>query len=594
MGTQVASKFVAEGEEFSDLLRFDTAADDMGLNNPWRTNAAGRYMPLTAQGTLYGPFLAQPVEADDVPENAPIAATGITVTTTAEEGPTIEYTADSGLLSQEAGFYTWVWEIRQSDQSAAGPNVQQFLPADYHFKDRFGQVVETSITPTNLAITTQLTEGVIGIGQDVADEVTVASFGGGWIQADGGRVPATLTGTAYYSETEPALADDAPAGAEVVDTVSLTVNRNGSVTSDSVTMPIKEGYVTFQWCLIEANQPAEYQGMLAEVCDAYGQASETVQVIAPTVTTEAKQIATKHDAIFDTAIVDGPVPNDTVVSFELFKKPVEGDFKRDSGGNVSSDQWTAAEVAALGSDAVCTVENRVTQTAGVAVTPGNNTAARYDSPEVFVDDEGTYWWIESLVHVPSDTVIRVGECGLSNETTIVEEPSVTTKATQDVFVGEKAHDTATVTGPIPGADSGVVTELTFEAFEKNGSNAVCTDSNRVHNLDDPIVVTGAGDYASAKVTFEKAGTYYWVETLAYVFENGDREIVHQGECGLPDETTKVTDRPVLALTGMTGEVTPFGWGAGIGVALLAAAGMVLFVARRRAHSKDEAAMDSVE
>lgn len=585
VGTKVASKFVDAGEEFADVLSFSTATDADGLNNPWRTNAAGRYAPITARGTLFGPFLAQPVESDDVPANAPVVATDIMVTTDAVDGPTVDYTVPSGAVSEEAGFYTWVWEILQTDQSAASPNVQQFLPAGYHFKDRFGQVVESSITPSNLAISTEVTNTEIGIGQEVADKVTVTPHGGGWLQADGGRVPATLTGTAYFSAEVPALSDTAPADAEVVGTLDLVVNKQGTTESASLAMPMKEGYVTFQWCLVEANQPAEFQGMIAETCDKYGQTSETVKVIAPEVATQAKQLATIYDPIKDTAIVNGPVPENTSVSFELFKKPVAGDFKRDSSGNVTTELWTEDEVNALGDDAVCVVENRVTTTDSVAVTPGDNVLSEYDSPEVFVDEVGVYWWIESLIHNDpnsgDETVIRSGECGLPNETTTVDEPKVTTKATEAVFVGEKAHDTASVTGPIPGTESGVTTELTFEAFEKTGTTPVCTVENRVHNLTTPVEVIGAGEYKSEEVTFDKAGDYFWVETLTYVLENGDREIVHVGECGLPDETTKVKVKPVLALTGATGAPTALSYGLGAAGLLALAGGALFMYARHR-------------
>ncbi|NLA65258.1 MAG: hypothetical protein GX862_04915 [Leucobacter sp.] len=578
VGTQVASKFVEEGEEFADVLTFSTAADAKGLNNPWRVNAAGRYMPITARGTLYGPFLAQPDEADAAPSSAPIAATDIMVTTTAEDGPTIDYTVPSGFVSEEAGFYTWVWEILASDQPAASPNVQQFLPQEYHFTDRFGQVVETSITPSNLAITTAVTESMVGIGQDATDEVTVTPYGGGWIQADGGRVPATLTGTAYYSETQQELADSAPAGAEVVGTPQLVVNKAGTVTSDPITMPLKEGWVTFQWCLVESEQPVEYQGMLAETCDQYGQASETVQVTAPTVTTQARELATVHDPLFDVATVNGPVPADTVVSFELFQKPEEGNYKYAADGSLSTEVWTQDEIDALADDAVCTVENRVTVTDGVAVAEGQNDAAQYQSPNVYVDQTGTYWWVESLIHVPTGTVIKSGICGLENETTIVDEPTVTTKAQTDIHVGEKAADTAIVTGPIPGENTGITTELTFEAFKQTGSTPVCTVDNRVADLSTPVAVTGAGEYLSEAVTFDEAGTYFWVETLTYVLENGDREIVHVGECGEPSETTIVTGKPVLSVTGASGATM---MGVGAGALLLVAAGLALVLVRRK-------------
>lgn len=598
VGTQVASKFVETGEEFVDTLNFSTVPDAAGLNNEWYRNRAGRYAPITAVGTLYGPSLYPFVESDAAPANVPVAATGITVSTTPEEGPTISYTGKSGVVSDEAGYYTWVWEIRAEDQAT---NVQRFLPADYHFTDRFGQVAETHITPSKLHISTELTKAEVGIGDGLTDEVTVALRDGGWLSESGSRVPVTLTGTAFYSETEPAMADNAPEGAEVIGTTKLTMDRQGTAESESVKMPMRAGYVTFQWCLVAADQPEEHRGKFTEVCDLYGLPLETAKIVAPVVTTQAKVEATRFDPIHDTAIVNGLVPENSVLEFSLYKKIVAGDAKRDADGNLTEELWTQEEVDALGDQAVCEAVNRVVPpdngtsriatTGRVPVNAGMNDAAEYDSPNVWVDANGTYWWVESLIHVDpetgTETVIHVGECGLPNETTTVKDPTVTTKATAEVMVGEDAFDTAVVEGSLPGNDSGLRTELTFEAFQKQGETPTCTAENRVFNLTEPVLVEEAGEFPSATVQFEKAGVYYWVETLTYVnSETGEKTIVHVGECGLPDETTKVKATPVipfvpttpaaLAHTGVT--IAPF---AGIAVLLFVGAGVLFWVRSRR-------------
>lgn len=595
VGTRVASKLLAEGEELVDVLTFSTAPDANGVNNPWRTRNQGTmFAQITGRGSIYFTGVTPPVEADEPPANAMLVASDIMVTTTAEGGPNIEYTVPSGYVAEEPGYYTWVWEILQSDQTASSPNVQQLLPEGYHFKDRFGQVVETSIAPSNLAISTELTKTEAGIGQQVADQVTVQPHGGGWIQADGGRVPVTLTGTAYYSPTLPELSDTPPTDAEVVGNLSLTANKPGTTESSSITLPLKEGYVTFQWCIVEANQPAEYQGMIKESCDKYGQTSETVKLIAPTVTTQAKEIATIHDPIFDTAFVDGPVPDDTVLVFELYKKPAVGDHKY-VDGEISDEVWTQDELDELGDDALCTVSNRVTRTDSVSVAAGDNDGVSYDSPTVMVDSTGVYWWVESLIHVPSETVIRAGECGLPNETTKVEEPTVTTKAVQTVYTDEKeAFDTAIVTGPIPGADTGIRAELTFRVYEAKYVNgvAVCDASNLIHNLDTPIVVTGAGEYKSEKVQLDKPKNH-WQEVFTYVFPNGDKEVVHEGECGLENETTYSKVRPVLALTGSTGAPTGLAYGLGVAGLLAVLGAAAFFVVRRRSQLAAVQAADSI-
>lgn len=84
----------------------------------------------------------------------------------------------------------------------------------------------------------------------------------------------------------------------------------------------------------------------------------------------------------------------------------------------------------------------------------------------------------------------------------------------------------------------------------------------------------------------QADSYYWVETLI----GPDGDVLHRGQCGAPNETTKVvtelTAPPELAVTGSdNGGMWALGIGAG--VAILAAAGVLLF-GRRLAQQRDEA------
>ncbi|NLA65606.1 MAG: hypothetical protein GX862_06710 [Leucobacter sp.] len=403
VGTRVASTYLAQDEPLQDILTFSTSPDAHGTDNFWFRDTNGDYAPITARATIYGPFLAQPHESDSVPANAPVAVTDIMMTTSAADGPNIEYTVDSAFTPDEAGFYTWVWQILAEDQPEVDPAVRAFLPDDYAYTDSFGQVAETSVNPTHLAITTQVAATEVSVGQHTTDDVTVAVVGGGWLQNEGSRVPATLTATAYFQADEPELSAQAPADAEVVGTLQLTFTGAGTLTSDPLHMPLRDGYVVFQWCLNEADQPELHRGLLAETCDMYGQASETVRLVKPTVTTLATQHATLGTPIFDTAVVDGEVPAHTSLSFAIY------------------EQLDAA------AEPVCLPENLVTTTETVAVREGKNSLEQYQSPDVLIERAGTYWWVESLVHDDPDTgtrtIISSGECGIANETTVVtEEP----------------------------------------------------------------------------------------------------------------------------------------------------------------------------
>jgi len=588
VGTKVESKFVERGETFSDILTFSTAPDTNGLNNPWFTRGGGtEYAQITARGSLYFTGVTPPVESDEAPANAMLVASDIMVTTTKEDGPTIDYTVPSDYVSDEAGYYTWVWEILQSDQQTSAPNVQAILPADYHYKDRFGRIAETSITATTLTITTAVTDGVVPILGEATDGVTVTPVQGGWIQADGQRVPATLTGTAYYSATEPVLADEAPADAEIVGTTTLVVNKSGTTVSNPVKMPIKEGFVTFQWCLNQADQPAEYQGMIAETCDKYGQASETVKVVAPDVTTQARELATIYDGLYDTGIVNGFVPDNVTIVSSLYKKPEVGDFKMENG-QPTEEVWTQEEIDAIGEDAVCEVSNYIGTTEPVEVKPGQNDNEKYRMPDIFVDEEGTYWWIEETIHTDPETgeqtVIRAGKCGLPNETTIVDKPKVTTKAIGEGHPSDVVTDTAIVEGPLSDRED-ITYDLTWQAYHRatgtttQPDEKLCTAETLVWESKTPVSVTAPGEYKSEGLKLEDkhVGEILWVETLNITVD-GEREVVHRGECGAATEITKVTPRPTIVDSGVSPVAASVAAGAFL---LIAGAASALIIRNRR-------------
>lgn len=550
VATQVETKHVSAGEELVDVLTFSTAENEEGLNNNWFEHEDHGFTPIKATGTIYGPFLEQPIEQDIVPVGAPVAATGIEVETTASDGPNVDYTVRSGFFPMVPGFYVWVWEIDYANQRSTA---QLFLPDDYYFIDSFGQTLETNISKMSIEISTVVSHVDRGPGQSVTDEVTVSAVDDLWLLENGDPIPATLTGTAYYSTTEPVLAAAAPPTAEVLGTLTVVASGPGDITSPSFTLPLKAGWVTFQWCLVESDQPTELQGMIEESCDDWGQPSETVRLTVAAVTTQARSTATIFDGLTDTAIVTGQVSDDTELVFELFKRPEIGDPILDATGHANGNLWDADMLDALGGDPACLIENRVAVTAPVLVTAGNNHATSYASTPVQVTGTGEYWWIERLQHrdpvTDEVTVLHSGECGLPNETTLVDTAAVVTKATSSVGVGGRARDTATIIGPVPDLTS-ATTQLTFEVFRAGKFDPVdglpiCNLSNRVANLDTPVIVTGPGEYQSAEVKLTETGDYWWVETLTYVLPDHTTLIGHVGACGLANETTTVTMLPNL-------------------------------------------------
>ena len=92
------------------------------------------------------------------------------------------------------------------------------------------------------------------------------------------------------------------------------------------------------------------------------------------------------------------------------------------------------------------------------------------------------------------------------------------------------------------------------------------------------------------MVFDRVGTYYWVETLI----GPDGDVLHRGQCGAPNETTKVVTElqtpPELAVTGGAGLMQPLLIGAGLACAAAAAA---LYFGRRLAKRREEeAALDA--
>lgn len=666
--TTVVSEAVAKGEPFRDVITFALGADEDGTVNEWRRSATGAYLPVTARGTVYGPYTDRPQQSPTVPSGAPVAG-HFTVTTSTEHGPTIPYQVETEETLDEAGYYVAVVTIDWADQSAANPPVQRFIPEGYHFQDDFGQLVETSIVPFSIEFSTQLSANEAVIGDEITDHITPRLLDGAWLRDGGTRVPVEVTGTWYYSATEPVRSSTAPADAEVVAVQTDTLTGPGTVLeTEPVQMPYREGWVTVQWCSTASI-------FVGGFCDDYGVPAETVRLDGPTITTKAQEAGVPTDTVTDTATVVGPVPASGMdLTFAGYLQPTDatepvctpetlvysssepirvtqpGDYTSEPfevlpehvgtvywvetaavpgtstvihtgecglpeettviawptvvtqaivGGGVGGEIHDVATVDGLvptsgieltfagylqpedADEPICTAETVVFESSEpvFAVAPGDYVSEGFP---VMEHEVGTIYWVETATVRDAEGGIvwqHVGECGLPNETT--RTVHVTTKATGEVELGSPARDTAIVRGPLPdAARDGLRAELTFEAFRASGDAAVCTDDTRVFSTaDQPIVITEPGEYVSASTTFDRAGTYYWVETVTFVdVETGDRTVAHVGECGLPEETTVVTSPP-LALTGANSGVL-FAVAAGLGLAgLLLAAGV--YVTRRR-------------
>lgn len=675
IGTQVATKYVAEGDAFTDLLSVSTVGVGAWIH------VDGIPVPLTASGTLYGPFDEQPTESETVPEAAPVVGEE---TLLLDRGVG-DYTSNGSLTATESGFYTWVWGIDKDDQ---GTNSKYIRGS---FTDWFGRVTETHVTPFQPEAVSKTDARLAVPGDAVTDTITVTSTNGAWLKIDGEPIPVVLDGTAYQvpGTLPPVEQVGVPEDAVVLGQVQVTATGPGTYTSPGVVHP-DAGFVTWVWEVRLVSQPEEYRDFIADNwSDNYGIPLESTSIRwLISVTSEVREYNVHSNGrAFDTVEVTGfpdnhgdftgdgywgadldvithtvygPFVTDTVLTDDLTLEdaPVltalttparNGVYKL---GYTDADQIRPTEPgyyvivsAFAGDDRVqpfrsspadilerfyvpetpvpvgVTVTTKATPEAFVG-DPISDTAiiegivpngaylvfraygpyqeqpiadeelepfftsedipvagpGEYTSGVMSVAAAGLVFWVETL-HAADGTVLAEGFIGAPGETTIVHHRptvQVTTKAVPEVTLGDPAHDVAIVTGTVP---EGAM--LAFQAYRQNGDAPVCEVKNLVLDTHDTLIlVTDAGEYVSTEVVFESTGTYYWVESLY----STDGELLHRGDCGAPGETTKVVDKPGIPPGPPSLAVTGGGWSwAGILVALmLFATGGTLWFGRRLA------------
>lgn len=675
IGTQVAAKYVSEGDAFVDALTVSTVGTGQWII------VDGAPVQLTATGTLYGPFDEQPVESETVPEGAQAVGTEALLL----DRGVGEYQSAGTLTASESGFYTWVWEI---DKAAQGENGKYIRGS---FTDWFGRVAETHVSPFQPEAVSQTDARRAVSGDEVTDTITVSSTNGAWLRIDGEPIPVILDGTAYQvpGTLPPVEQAGVPADATPIGHVQVTATGPGTYTSPPVVHP-DAGFVTWVWEVRLASQADEYRDYIAnDWADNYGIPLESTSVRWPiSVTSEVREYNVHaHGRAFDTVEVTGfpenhgdftgdgywgadldvithtvygPFTTDTVLTDDLVLDDAplltvlttparDGTYKL---GYTDADQIRPTEPGYYvivsdfaGDDRVqpfrsspadilerfyvpqppvpgVEVTTKATPEAFVgdpisdtAIVDGNvpdgsylvfraygpypeqpatedevkafftsehipvHGPGQYESGRTSVQSAGFVFWVETL-HAPDGEVLAEGFIGAPGETTIVHErPTevvVTTKAMPEVTLGAPAHDVAIVTGTVP---EGAM--LAFQAYRQTGDQAVCDVENLVFDTHDRLIpVVEAGEYTSAEVVFEKVGSYFWIETLY----NQDGEILHRGACGADGETTKVIEKPVAPPGPPSLAVTGSGWSwAGIVAALmLIATGGTLWFGRRLA------------
>ncbi|WP_087011508.1 hypothetical protein [Leucobacter sp. 7(1)] len=251
--------------------------------------------------------------------------------------------------------------------------------------------------------------------------------------------------------------------------------------------------------------------------------TETTEIGRPEVATVAPETAVVGDVIRDTALVTGDLTETEHARWELTFAGYRG----------SEDATTP----------VCTAGNLLFETGSTPVTePG---AVESEAVFVPVGWAGPVWWVETLWLIEGDTRTPViqGDCGATQERTLVTEPGVATRASTVVATGEAIRDVAEVTGDLTQRED-ASHDVVFEGYRGDarltGTDAAqCVTDNALFRTE-PVPVTASGEIESSEVTAlpEFGDTVWWVAVLRLHVDGATSELV-RGVCGAPEETTTV-------------------------------------------------------
>ncbi len=561
--TQVSSKFVQAGTPFTDQIAVTVT------KHSW-IKVNGSPVPVLAEGTLYGPFDAQPAEANAPSAGAPVLGTeSLTLT---HPGT---YVSPGALVAPASGFYTWVWSI---DKQKQGENAKYLTDS---FTDRFGRVTETSVAPFQPEAVSTANGRLVKPGDAVTDTITVSSTNGAWLKHNGAPIPVVFEGTGYRvpGSLPPAQGADIPDDAIPVGTVQVVAEGPGTYTSPAVTSP-DAGFVTWVWEVKKSSQPEWVRPFLAaDWRDDYGINVETHSVRWPvSITSEVREYNVhKGGRAFDRITVTGFPDNHPDFTGDGYWGPDAKELTHTVYGPFASDTELTEDMP-LEDAPVLTTVTTPAKNGVFDIGYTDEDVIRPAKPGFYVivtafegDDR-----VQPFVSSPADIWERFFVPG-------VEQPvSVVTQAQESAFVGDPFSDTALVQG----TDIPKGAYLVFRAYgpQPAGEDPVC---EAPFFSSAKVPVTQAGHYRSGTTTVDKPGNVYWVETL---YDQGGK-VLAAGTCGAPGETTVVTERPPgtpttpptpqpplpkpptsLAQTGSDGWMSLV-WG-GIAAALLATGGTI--------------------
>ncbi len=512
LSSKVASEYVPAGGDFVDTISIK--ADPTYGDGKWM-NYAGKPIPAVVDTHVYYAGSAAPVAGNDVPADAVEVGK---VTSTFEGPGDIEIKVPT---EGEGGYFVAKSTFQVKNQPA---NMQKYFAGDATYQ--WGLPNETSIMQVTPSVTTKASDKHVVIDDETSDNVTVhLKEGEKWPK--GATLEAKGTRFGPF-DTPAAQAAEAPAGAPIDGTATVTFDADGQ-TQEVKWTPTKNGVYTWQWEIVAKEQanPALWAADFKD--DFMIPAETTIAQWEIEHSSEAREynVATTGRA-FDTVNIAG-LPDS------------HGDYEGD-------DNWLAdvKEARVVVYDAGktadldwATMTEEIPETAKVhwetkVVSVNGVFRIGYDDKNPITDFEPGHDYVfvyhfegddrVKTFHSPfNDVLERFGTTGPGKT-----PPTVSTKAQESTMVGEPFGDTAIVRGDVP-KDA----YLIFEAFYGDGKSSPKCD--KAFFTSESIPVAGPGSYESPRITATQTGDVYWVETL---FDKDGKEL-HKGECGIPNETTKV-------------------------------------------------------
>lgn len=515
---------------------------------------------------------------DSVREVSPSAGGTLDIRSVKPDGwdATYEILADAYWTSGSEG-----WRAELVLHEAVVPGEQRIVTATGKTTDVTRSGVATSLVEASHTwaptISTQVSQRIIEVGDTFTDTVTVEAHadGGSWsTTSEGEYMPLYARGTLYGPlDHDPALSPSAvaPEGTPVAAEVSLHINRGPDTYEVSAPGIAKDtGFYTWVWSLDwedqeEAVTNPERTGKSAlnaeafPVRDSFGLAAETHLV--------------QQRMNLVTRLIDGEVGLGWSLIDDVAIIP------EDFGGWLTDHNGERVPVTMRG-----TVYHSEIQPERAANAPGH--ARIIAETSITTNESGI---IESApIPLPLDSAgyVTVQWCileedqderyhnytrefcddyGIPAETAQVSRPTVATQAQPEAVAGDTIYDDAFVEGLIPNESSLSFTAYLYpepgspkfsDTWEDTGT--VWTE-DELRELDErerclaqpvsttePFGVTEAGTHRSPEVHTGSAGTIHWVERLFAVDPTtGITELVHEGECGLVNETTLISEPQVI-------------------------------------------------